>query len=64
MKKYRIKRVGSDGHGWYRVDKRHWFLFIPYWDLGATDMMPSYDFQNYDDAVAAVREKLDKYIKF
>lgn len=64
INKYRIKKIGTGEHSWYRVDKRHWFLFIPYWDLGASDMMPNYEFQTYEDAVAAIRKKLDEYIKF
>ena len=33
MKKFRIVELDREVLK-YRVDQRHWFLFIPYWDNG------------------------------
>lgn len=61
MKKFRIVDRGSDLHyGRYRVDQRHWFLFIPYWDIGAEILCPKYLFDTKDEALMAIAKAITK----
>lgn len=55
MKKFRIIDRGSDyRYGRYRVDQRHWILFIPYWDNGASDLCPKYIFATKEEALMSI----------
>lgn len=59
MKKFRIVETGWDRLK-YRVDQRHWFFFIPYWDHGASDLCPNILFENRIDALLAIAKAVTK----
>lgn len=56
MKKFRIVDRGEGCIFRYRVDQRHWFLFIPYWDSGAETLCPKYLFETKEEALKAIAE--------
>ena len=59
IKKFRIVKISNFKRGLnYRVDQRHWILFIPYWDNGASSMMPNYLFRTKADAERAILKKV------
>lgn len=60
MKKFRIVELDSKVYK-YRVDQRHWFLFIPYWDCGSSDLSPYYRFETLEDAEKAILEHSVQY---
>lgn len=59
MKKFRIVKLNRDIYK-YRVDQRHWFLFIPYWDHGAESLCPKYMFETIDEALYAIAKAITK----
>lgn len=61
FKKYRIVSIGIPKFPRFRVDKRHWFFIIPYWDIGASDMSPDYYFSSILSAEHAIAKKVTKY---
>lgn len=60
MKKFRIVELDREVLK-YRVDQRHWFLFIPYWDNGSADLSPYYRFDKIEDAEKAILENVVCY---
>lgn len=60
MKKFRIVELNRKVYK-YRVDQRHWFLFIPYWDNGSYDLSPNYMFEKIEDAEKAILENIVSY---
>lgn len=50
-KLFRIVKISDN---YYRVDQLHHILFLPYWDLGASDLCPNYRFENVEDARKAI----------
>ena len=50
MVKFRIVKLDRKVYK-YRVDQRHWFLFIPYWDTGAGSLCPKYFFESKKEVV-------------
>lgn len=60
MKKFRIVDRGYEWIYRYRVDQRHWFLFIPYWDNGASALCPKYLFETKDEALLAIAKAVTK----
>ena len=60
MKKFRIVELDRKVLK-YRVDQRHWFLFIPYWDNGSSDLSPNYRFDKIEDAEKAILENVVCY---
>ena len=60
MKKFRIVELDRKVLK-YRVDQRHWFLFIPYWDNGSSDLSPYYRFDKIEDAEKAILENIVSY---
>ena len=55
LKKFRIVKIHDYPYGLnYRVDQRHWFLFIPWWDIGAYDLCPKYLFDTKEEAEKAI----------
>lgn len=59
MKKFRIIELDRKFLK-YRVDQRHWFLFIPYWDTGASCLCPKYYFETKDEALMAIANAITK----
>lgn len=59
MKKFRIVDLKRNTLR-YRVDQRHWFLFIPYWSHGAEVLCPKYFFQTKDEALMAIAKAVTK----
>lgn len=60
MKKFRIVELDRKVLK-YRVDQRHWFLFIPYWDTGSSDLSPNYFFERIEDAEKAILNNIVSY---
>lgn len=60
MKKFRIVELDREVLK-YRVDQRHWFLFIPYWDHGSSDLSPNYLFEKIEDAEKAILKNILSY---
>lgn len=60
MKKFRIVDKGEEYIYRYRVDQRHWVLFIPYWDSGAELLCPKYHFETKEEALMAIAKAVTK----
>lgn len=59
MVKFRIVKLDRKVYK-YRVDQRHWFLFIPYWDTGAESLCPKYFFETKEEALLAIAKAVTK----
>lgn len=55
---FRIVDKGPDWIYRYRVDQRHKFLFIPYWDDGAELLCPKYIFETKEEALMAIAKAI------
>lgn len=55
---FRIVDKGPDWIYRYRVDQRHKFLFIHYWDDGAELLCPKYIFETKEEALMAIAKAI------